>query len=175
MSGFNDVLAENFDPNGQEGNSFAMELPMHLQVYADFRLKHNLGVHLGTTIAFYGGSGNDHRNHFPFQVNLGGRWEKKWFGVYVPVYFDSYGLINMGLSLRAGPLVIGSGDILSSFMQGRYPSANFHFGLRWIFPIVNQSDLPSTTRCPAYGKSHSSGKKRKVNQRKTRWTRRTYI
>jgi hypothetical protein len=173
VQGFNDRLNAIFTPNGPNSNTFRMELPMHLQAYADFRFKNNFGFHMGTTISLQSGQGDDHRNHFPFQVNFVGRWEKKWFGVYVPAYFDSYGLIHMGLSLRAGPLVIGSGDILSSLIQTKYPSANVHVALRWIFPVLNQSDIPSTTRCPAYGRGQS-GKKRKAPKKK-RWTKRTYI
>jgi len=148
VSGLNELLRNRFADNGSGGNSFTMELPTHINLFGDFRFPHHLGLHMGAVIPFFGGRANDNRNHFNFQVAFTGRWEKKWFGAYVPLAFDDLGLVHWGLSLRMGPLVIGSGNLFTNLM-GKMQSLNVHFGLRIIFPDVNQG--AGQPNCAAYG------------------------
>ncbi|MEJ7914381.1 MAG: hypothetical protein WKF70_14585, partial [Chitinophagaceae bacterium] len=58
------------------------------------------------------------------------RYEGKAFGVYLPINHNSLTQFNAGLSLRAGPLFLGSGSILSAVL-GDSKQADFHIGLRF--------------------------------------------
>jgi hypothetical protein len=155
----NALLRNNFIQNGTGGTGFTMELPMHANLFADFRLPYQLGFNIAAMLPFFGGEENDNRNHQNFTLALTPRWEKKWFGAYMPLMFDDLSLIHWGLSLRAGPFVLGSGNIVSVLLTDRMPALNLHFGVRLIFPSFNESN--SRPDCPAYKRKSTSTTKKK--------------
>lgn len=58
------------------------------------------------------------------------RYEVRAFGVYVPVSYNKLTSFNAGVSLRMGPLFIGSGSVLTALM-GDSKQADVHLGLRF--------------------------------------------
>ena len=51
-------------------------------------------------------------------------------GIYLPVNYNELTSFNAGLSVRLGPLFVGSGSLLTA-MLGESKQADFHFGLRF--------------------------------------------
>ena len=58
------------------------------------------------------------------------RYEGRVFGFYLPLNYNSLTKFNAGVSLRVGPMFIGSGSVLSALI-GNSKQADFHFGIRF--------------------------------------------
>jgi len=134
ISSFNTTLQSVVVMNGADEN-MTMVMPAHINMFADVRFNHNLGLHSQLTLAFNNGRATSFKNHFLYQLTITPRWEIKWFGVYVPIWVSQYlNAPNMGLSLRLGPLVIGTGDILGHLIKREYADIDVHMALRLIIP-----------------------------------------
>lgn len=128
---------------------FYMDLPTHLTVFGDVRFEKNFGANATVQVAFNAGRSDDNKNHYITQFTLTPRWEIKWFGAYLPISFNSMGLFNFGFSVRLGPLVVGTGDLLGALtMKRKYSSVDLHFGLRLIIPT--KKGKKNAPVCPAY-------------------------
>ncbi len=136
-SDLGNFLETNYQGINSNDSSFSMLLPTTLRFFGDLRFIHNVGLHAGMQIGLFGGRSTRFKNAQLTQFNVTPRWEIKYFGAYMPFTIDEMGLFNWGISLRAGPLVIGTGDLLSNLAKGYVMGSSFHFGLRWVFPIIN--------------------------------------
>src|SRR5690606_1169318 len=56
------------------------------------------------------------------------RFEGRAFGIYVPINYNDLTKLNAGVSLRMGPLFVGSGSVLTALM-GESKQADFHIGI----------------------------------------------
>lgn len=134
VSTLNTAFATNFQMNGTDG-SMTMAMPAHINIFGDVRFAHNLALHTGFTMAFNQGSSTAFKNHFLYQLTFTPRWEIKWFGVYLPIWVTQYlNAPNLGISLRLGPLVVGTGDILGHLIKREYADIDVHMALRLIIP-----------------------------------------
>ncbi|MEI9933404.1 MAG: thrombospondin type 3 repeat-containing protein [Ferruginibacter sp.] len=55
--------------------------------------------------------------------------KKRSFALAIPLTIQELSGFNAGVSLRVGPLFLGSGSILSTLFRGDTKQADFHFGL----------------------------------------------
>ncbi len=134
ISSFNSTLQSVVTMNGTD-ETMTMVMPAHINLFGDVRFNHNLGLHSQLTLAFNNGKSTAFKNHFLYQLTITPRWEIKWFGVYVPIWVSQYlNAPNMGLSLRLGPLVVGTGDILGHLIKREYADIDVHMALRLIIP-----------------------------------------
>ncbi|WP_163444728.1 DUF5723 family protein [Flavobacterium columnare] len=58
------------------------------------------------------------------------RYESKWFSFAIPINYLEYRGLNVGTSLRLGPLFIGSGSVLSNLISSESKGADVYFGLK---------------------------------------------
>ncbi|PTD15140.1 DUF5723 family protein [Flavobacterium columnare] len=58
------------------------------------------------------------------------RYETKWFSIAVPVNYLEYRGLNVGTSLRLGPLFLGSGSILSNLVSSESKGIDAYVGLK---------------------------------------------
>lgn len=138
VSSLNSVFQGVFVMNGTDAN-MTMVMPAHINLFADVRFRHNLGFHSSFTMAFNNGSATAFKNHYLYQLTFTPRWEIKWFGVYVPIWVSQYlNAPNMGISIRLGPLVVGTGDILGHLIKREYADIDVHMALRLIIPHKKQ-------------------------------------
>lgn len=151
-----EMLEDNFQGVNPNDSTVLMWLPGRIDAFVDVKLNHNLGLHFGGRFALWTGEANAFKSHYLHQFTVTPRWEIKWFGAYSPLSFDHMGLVNWGLSLRAGPVVIGSGDLLSNLLKTRYSGISFHFGLRLLFPNINTSSR--NPGCDSFDRSYLKGK-----------------
>ncbi len=63
-------------------------------------------------------------------VTLTPRFEGKYFGLYLPLNYNDISAFNAGVTLRMGPLMIGSGSVLSSLLTESH-QADIFVGLRF--------------------------------------------
>ena len=141
-----------------------MLLPTTLRFFGDLKFIHNVGLHAGLQVGLFGGRASRFKNAQLTQFIVTPRWEIKWLGVYMPFGIDEMGLFNWGISLRAGPLVIGTGDLLSNLAKGYVMGSSFHFGIRWVFPLVNAP--VRNPGCNPYDRSYRAAPFFKKKQRR---------
>lgn len=136
ISSLNTTLQGVVVMNGTDAN-MTMSMPAHINLFGDVRFRHNFGLHTGFTMAFNNGRATAFKNHFLYQLTVTPRWEIKWFGVYLPIWVSQYfSAPNLGISLRLGPLVIGTGDILGHLIKREFSSIDVHMALRLILPYI---------------------------------------
>ena len=63
-------------------------------------------------------------------VTLSPRLETKWFSIYSPLSIRQYGDFAWGGGLRFGPLMVGSGSILSNLISDSSKTTDIYLGLK---------------------------------------------
>lgn len=151
----NAVIQQNFNMNGTDGD-LTWIMPAHVNIFGDVRFRHNLGLHTSLTLAFNNGRVTPFKSHYLHQLIVTPRWEIKWFGVYLPIWVSQYmNAPNLGISLRLGPLVIGTGDILGHLIKREYADIDVHMALRLVIPHKKKG---SGNNVMNGGKSKGKGK-----------------
>lgn len=111
------------------GGKFNMSLPTSLSGSVDYHVVTGLYVNLGGSVSLNKNSSSLYKTHTANYIILTPRYEGKHFGVAVPISNSSISGFNAGVSLRAGPIFIGSGSILSTLLRGNTQQADVHFGI----------------------------------------------
>ncbi len=119
----------NFTPSVNNSNpTLKVSLPTTLQLYTDFHLINNFYLSAGTQLSLVNKSNPENPFYYSgFTVTP--RYEGKALGLYIPVNYNSLTQLNMGATLRVGPIYVGSGSILSALV-GQSKQADIHLGLR---------------------------------------------
>jgi hypothetical protein len=66
------------------------------------------------------------------------KYDYKWVGVYLPLSVDVMGNIEWGATLRLGPLVIGSADLLGFFIKKYAYNADIHAAIKISIPQLSK-------------------------------------
>jgi outer membrane protein OmpA-like peptidoglycan-associated protein len=109
---------------------FIVALPTALSIQLDYNIWRNFYINLTPFIAF------QHKNreakiHDVTNISLTPRWDHKWFGVSLPLSYNSFyartgQAYKLGTMLRLGPLSFGTNDLINYFSGDVY-GANFYF------------------------------------------------
>jgi hypothetical protein len=125
-----------FTSLGSSSGSYNVALPTTFQANVDWNIGKGFYVDLAGQVAIHNSSKyND--PYYQNNITLTPRYEGKAFGAYVPLNYNALTGFNAGLSLRAGPLFIGSGSIITALLSNS-KQADFHAGLR--FGILHKKD-----------------------------------
>ena len=110
-----------------------MWLPTRFNLFIDYNIRYGLGVIVSSTISPVM-SPYVNMVHQVTLLTVTGKYENKWVGVYVPVSYDVMGNVQLGFTLRAGPLIIGSQDILGFLMKKYIYDQEIHAALKITIP-----------------------------------------
>ena len=118
------LIYNNFDP-ADVSSKYNMTLPICLSLQADVRVAEGLYVNFTPYLALNRGTNNVNKVHYLSSFNIVPRYDKKWFGISVPVQYNAYKHWNIGLGMRLGPLWLGWNDMFSMMVttKNRYGSA----------------------------------------------------
>lgn len=117
-----EVLDTNFSPTSTTVNA-TVALPTSLRINVDYKIipwvYANLDINqaLVKTDGLYNTNG---LNHFTFTP----RFETRVFSAYLPVTYSELGGTSIGAGVKLGPLIIGSGSILSNLISDKTQMAN---------------------------------------------------
>ncbi|MEQ8218012.1 MAG: DUF5723 family protein [Arenibacter sp.] len=126
--GFEDKL-NNLYTQIRSGNASKAILPTALHLNADWNINNHFYMNLNTDLSITSKS-NSNTNSIANIVSLTPRFESKWFSFYSPVsYVQNLG-VQWGAGLRAGPLYVGSGSILSVLTSDQSKGADVYAGLK---------------------------------------------
>ncbi|KAA5823391.1 hypothetical protein FPF71_11835 [Algibacter amylolyticus] len=123
-----DFLDDNYTST-EETIAQKINLPTAFHFLADYNIKNKLFVSLQTNLSLVKkntASGNNIIN----SVTIAPRLETKWFSIYSPVSFRQYGDFAWGGGIRLGPLMVGSGSILSNLLSDTTKTTDVYLGLK---------------------------------------------
>ncbi len=138
LQSFNDTLRSRFQSLASK-NSFNIWLPTRINMFVDYNIKYNFGVNFSATISPQLSSQRNMLHQVSF-FTVTPKYELMWFGAYLPVSYDAFGNFSVGTTLRLGPLIIGSQDLLGFLIKKYIYNADVHVALK--------ITIPNHKRCP---------------------------
>lgn len=127
-----DSLIQN-DPDWKSdqdtSETFYMHTPTALSLQFDWMIWKDFHLN-ATAYISVNSKKNAHNVRMPTQFSITPSYDYKWFGVGVPVSYNSYSSFRVGLGLRLGPLTIGVPDLKTLFPGGKIRGAGIYAGLR---------------------------------------------
>ncbi len=128
----NDIIIQDtsqFNHNQGE-DSYLMQTPSRMNLFVDYKVIKGFYVSFLSEISLY-----DRNN--PYKVvginsfQLTPRYDFKWFGFSMPISYVQNSGFHLGLGFRAGPVFVGSSNILDLFALGnKLDKFNAYFGFR---------------------------------------------
>ncbi|MFD0797014.1 DUF5723 family protein [Maribacter chungangensis] len=104
-------------------------LPTAMRLSADYNLHKKFYINLNTNLPLTSGN-KINVNRIPATLGLTPRFETKWFSFYLPLSVIKDAGTQLGAGLRAGPLYIGSGSILSALTSNTSRAADVYAGVK---------------------------------------------
>jgi hypothetical protein len=111
-------------------NKYAVSLPTTLQLDVDYHLHNKFYVNAGSQIALTKGTNKPYNGQYYSGFSVTPRYEGSRYGFFLPLSYNSLTKFNAGFSLRAGPLYLGSGSVLSA-LAGDSKQADVFIGFRF--------------------------------------------
>ena len=110
----NDSLRKLFEFNENATESFNVRMPTALSIQIDYNFARNFYLNFSPYIALNKGTNITSKTHYYSSYSLTPRYDLKWFGIAVPLQADEFGRLRAGLSLRLGPVWIGSNSLITN-------------------------------------------------------------
>lgn len=110
-------------------STFRMNLPTAISAQFDYNIYADFYVNFTPFIALQF-KNNENKIHDITTLSLAPRWDHKWFGVFLPFSYNTLTGSNFGLSLRMGPLILGTTDLLPYIGTRNIYGADFFFALK---------------------------------------------
>ena len=128
-NGIGDVLEDNYQGVESVGDA-KLGLPTAIQLFADYQINHLFYVSAQGAISIKE-TGLDPVNSIVNTFSITPRFEKRWIGVQSPISVRKYdSSLAWGLGLRLGPLVVGSGSVLTNLISSSSKSVDLYFGFK---------------------------------------------
>jgi len=108
---------------------FNMKLPTALSLQVDVNIVKGLYVNLTTFTGLNQGFSKTGNSHYLSNYSITPRYEHKWFSVMVPVYYNQFQQLNVGLGLRVAFIYMGVNNLFSGFFNDSY-GTSFYFGVK---------------------------------------------
>ncbi|WP_025743144.1 OmpA family protein [Aquimarina pacifica] len=124
---FDDI--ENFYTTLDPGDAEKAILPTALHLTADYNINNKFYVNLNSDISLTA-KNKINRSRIANVVALTPRFESKWFSFYSPLSLVQHSGFQWGAGLRAGPLYLGSGSIVSALIGSELKAADVYLGLK---------------------------------------------
>jgi hypothetical protein len=106
-----------------------INLPTALRILIDYQIKNKLYASLSTSFSLIANN-TETSNSIISTVTIAPRLETKWFSIYSPISFRQYGDFAWGAGLRFGPLMVGSGSVLTNLLSDTSKSTDVYVGLK---------------------------------------------
>ncbi|MFV0540700.1 MAG: DUF5723 family protein [Aestuariibaculum sp.] len=110
-------------------NGYKTHLPTALHLNADWSFSSKFYLNLNTDLSLVN-KNKENASHISNVVSLTPRFESRWFSFYLPLNVVESSGFQMGAGLRAGPLYIGSGSLLSVLVDDNSKGADVYAGIK---------------------------------------------
>jgi hypothetical protein len=140
---FQDVLEENYVSTRDQIDA-SLGMPTSLQIFGDVGISNKFHVSAHGSISL--------RNHGELPVSqvinnisVTPRFESGWISVYSPLSYREFeGGLSWGLGVRVGPVILGSGSILTNILSKNSRSTDAYLGVQ--IPIYKKGTKVKTNR-----------------------------
>lgn len=124
--------------------SYKMALPTVISAQIDYNIWKDFYVNLTPFIALQR-KNREAKVHEVTNISLAPRWDHKWFGVSLPISYNSFAAkanqpIRLGTMLRVGPLILGTNNLGPYFGKKDIFGADFYFMLKVPIPYGAPKD-----------------------------------
>lgn len=109
------------------GSQFSIGLPTAVILQAERSVGHKFFV---GAVAVKRIALSERNIYRPNMIALIPRYESKWISAAIPLEWFDYRSLHAGVSLRLGPLTVGSDNILSMVAKGKLDGTDLYVGLR---------------------------------------------
>ncbi|AXP79294.1 Outer membrane porin F precursor [Mariniflexile rhizosphaerae] len=124
----NDIL-NNLYTQTDSKTGYKTTLPTALHLNADWSFNSKFYVNLNTDFSLVS-KNKMNASRISNTVSLTPRFESKWFSFYLPLSVVENNGFQIGTGLRAGPLYVGSGSILSALTSDNSKGADVYAGIK---------------------------------------------
>lgn len=128
-NGINNAIADSTFTTGADNKAtYSMRLPMGLSAQFDYNVYKNVYVNLTPYFAIRQSNNDNPKTHGYSIVSLTPRYERKWWGVSLPLQYNQLvpSHFAVGLGLRLGPVWVGTGDLVNTFFVKNTMGADIH-------------------------------------------------
>lgn len=139
LQSLDDTIKSRFTSIDDGKNYFTMWLPTRFHLFLDYNIAYGFGLNLSAVIS---PSMAKDRNmvHHVSSVTFTPKYDHAWFGFYLPVTYDAMNNISLGTTLRIGPLIVGTSDLLGLFAKKFVYNADVHLALKIPIPYHKPYD-----------------------------------
>lgn len=123
----------------EEVRDFKMNLPTAISAQIDYNIWKNVYANFTAYYALKFVSNKD-KVHELTNFSITPRWDWKWLGVFVPFSYNSYRTAKLGLSVRLGPIIMGTTNLAPILGNADVYGADFHFLLKIPIPYGKPKD-----------------------------------
>lgn len=128
---FFDSRPQYFTPvAGSTENDYKVGLPTTLQLDVDYHLLRGFYISAAGQFSLVSSDSKPYNSQYQNSFTITPRYETSIFGCYIPVNYNELTKLNAGLSLRFGPVFVGSGSVLTALV-GESKQADVHIGIRF--------------------------------------------
>ena len=145
LQSIDDTVRANFKVSPDNKNYFTMWLPTRFNLFLNYNIAYGFGLNLSSTIS-PNMAPNRNMVHQASVLALTPKYDYLWFGAYLPVSYDFKGNVNMGLTLRVGPLIVGMQDILGLFAKKFVYNTDVHVALKLPIPFLHPKDAAKSKK-----------------------------
>jgi hypothetical protein len=115
----------------KEGTGMWMRLPLALNLQYDYLVTENFYVNAVAFSGIYLRNNDGKKVHELTRMSITPRWEKRWYGVWMPVSFSRLGNLTVGTGFRFGPFVLGTTNVLPLLFKNKTTyTADVYFALK---------------------------------------------
>jgi hypothetical protein len=112
--------------------NFTIRLPAALSLQVDVKLYKWIYANITTYTAFHQGFTYAPNSHSMSNISITPRYEQKWLTVSIPVQYNQYQKVNVGLGVRTAFVYFGVTNLFSAAFSDRH-SLNIYMGAK--FPV----------------------------------------
>lgn len=115
---------------GSTDESYKVGLPATLQVDVDYHIKNGFYIDAAGQFSLVNGDSKPFNSQYWNSFTITPRYEGRIFGFYLPINYNELTKLSAGVSLRFGPVFVGSGSVLTA-LAGESKQADVHLGVRF--------------------------------------------
>lgn len=127
---FFDSRPQYFTPvAGSTESDYKVGLPTTLQLDVDYHLHRGFYISAAGQLSLVNNDSKPYNSQYQHTFTLTPRYETAKFGACLPLNYNELTKLNAGLSLRFGPLFLGSGSVITALL-GESKQADLYCGIR---------------------------------------------
>jgi outer membrane protein OmpA-like peptidoglycan-associated protein len=133
LQSIDDTIRSRFIVSPDNKGTFTMILPTRINLFLDYNIAYGFGLNLSGVIS-PNMAKNRNMVHHNSSITFTPKYDHAWFGLYVPVTYDALNNVSLGTTIRIGPLIVGTSDLLGLFAKKFVYNADVHIALKVTIP-----------------------------------------